>query len=121
MSGKRDNTLGGLVYSIAWSGRDDSFTQVTTIAEVRPLREFSCVQLWRILLKFSQRPLIRSCTENWISLTGTVGAFPVIMDTTLGSNIRMCVIVLMARKEGRRASHLRLLEHFTSHAVPSFT
>lgn len=27
----------------------------------------------------------------------------------------------MARKEGRRASHLRLLEHFTSYAVPSFT
>ncbi|KAF4586562.1 Serine-threonine/tyrosine-protein kinase catalytic domain-containing protein [Pleurotus pulmonarius] len=29
--------------------------------------------------------------------------------------------LLMARKEGRRASHLRLLEHFTSYAVPSFT
>lgn len=27
----------------------------------------------------------------------------------------------MARKEGRRASHLRLLEHFTSFAIPSFT
>ncbi|KAF9488417.1 hypothetical protein BDN71DRAFT_462108 [Pleurotus eryngii] len=29
--------------------------------------------------------------------------------------------LLMARKEGRRASRLRLLEHFTSYAVPSFT
>lgn len=27
----------------------------------------------------------------------------------------------MARRQGRRASHLRLLEHFTSYAVPSFT
>lgn len=33
----------------------------------------------------------------------------------------MYLIVLMARKEGRRASHLRLLEHFTSYAVPNFT
>ncbi|KAJ8703545.1 hypothetical protein PTI98_002161 [Pleurotus ostreatus] len=29
--------------------------------------------------------------------------------------------LLMARKHGRRASHIRLLEHFTSHAIPSFS
>lgn len=29
--------------------------------------------------------------------------------------------LLMARQEGRRASHLRLFEHFTSFAIPSFT
>ncbi|KAF4589015.1 hypothetical protein EYR40_010571 [Pleurotus pulmonarius] len=29
--------------------------------------------------------------------------------------------LLMARKEGRRTSHLRLLEHFTSYVVPNFT
>ncbi|KAF4591326.1 hypothetical protein EYR40_009929 [Pleurotus pulmonarius] len=29
--------------------------------------------------------------------------------------------LIMARKKGRRASHIRLLEHFTSHFVPSFT
>ncbi|KAF9487563.1 hypothetical protein BDN71DRAFT_1458390 [Pleurotus eryngii] len=29
--------------------------------------------------------------------------------------------LLMARKQGRRASHVRLLEHFTSHAIPSFS
>ncbi len=27
----------------------------------------------------------------------------------------------MAREGGRRTSHIRLLEHFTSHAIPSFT
>lgn len=42
-------------------------------------------------------------------------------DTNFVPNIALYLTVLMARKEGRRASHLRLLEHFTSYAVPSFT